>query len=158
LAEKITSMPIDKIDKLATTFNALTLALRDFASLTSSNFFTQAFDFFTGKTDNTTAIITVLNDFAKNVKADDLLKAAQATMAFNAGMAGYAAVPEQPARTSATGQQQSPADQVNKAANNMQYNNPYEKMRDIESELSRLNGFVRDSVIPALKGIQENTD
>jgi hypothetical protein len=24
--------------------------------------------------------------------------------------------------------------------------------------LSRLNGFVRDSVIPALKGIQENTD
>jgi hypothetical protein len=73
-------------------------------------------------------------------------------------MSGYAAVPTEPARTSPTGQQQSPADQVNKAANTMQYNNPYEKMRDIESELSRLNGFVRDSVIPALKGIQENTD
>ena len=158
LAEKITSMPIDKIDRLATTFSALTLALRDFASLTSSNFFTKAFDFFTGKTDNTTAIIKVLNDFAKNVKADDLLKAAQATMAFNAGMAGYAAVPEQPARTSATGQQQSPADQVNKAANNMQYNNPYEKMRDVESELIRLNENIKNSVVPALNAIKINTE
>ena len=157
LAEKITSMPIDKIDKLSTAFNALTMALRDFASLTSSNYFSRAIDTITGNS-RTSNIITELNNFAREVDSEKLLKAAQATMAFNAGMSGYAAVPTEPARTSPTGQQQSPADQVNKAANTMQYNNPYEKMRDIESELSRLNGFVRDSVIPALKGIQENTD
>jgi len=156
LAEKITSMPIDKIEKLATTFSALTLALRDFANLTSSNFFTRAFDAFTGKQDDTENIIKVLNNFADKVDSEKLLKAAQATMAFNAGMAGYAAVPEQPARTSATGQQQSPADQVNKAANNMQYNNPYEKMRDIESEMIRLNGHFRDTVIPFISEMRLN--
>jgi hypothetical protein len=157
LAEKITSMPIDKIEKLATTFSALTLALRDFASLTSSNFFTRAFDAFTGKQDDTENIIKVLNNFADKVDSEKLLKAAQATMAFNAGMAGYAAVPTEPARTSPTGQQQSPADQVNTTANTMQYNNPYNKMRDIESELIRLNAHIKNSVIPALTGIKDNT-
>ena len=137
LAEKITSMPIDKINKLSTAFSALTLALRGFVSLTSSNFFTRAFDAFTGKQDDTESIIKVLNNFADKVDSEKLLKAAQATMAFNAGLSGYAAVPAETARTSATGQK-SPADQVNKAAN-MRYDNPMLKFDSIIAELTRLN-------------------
>ena len=49
---------------------------------------------------------------------------------FNAGMAGYAAVPEQPARTSAAGEK-SPAEQVNTANRTIQHNNPYDKMSEI---------------------------
>ena len=137
LAEKITSMPIDKINKLSTAFSALTLALRGFVSLTSSNFFTRAFDAFTGKQDDTESIIKVLNNFADKVDSEKLLKAAQATMAFNAGLSGYAAVPAETARTSPTGQK-SPADQVNKAAN-MRYDNPMLKFDSIIAELTRLN-------------------
>jgi hypothetical protein len=145
LAEKITSMPIDKIDKLSTTFSALTTALRDFASLTSSNFFTRAFDAFTGKQDDTENIIKVLNNFADKVDSEKLLKAAQATMAFNAGLSGYAAVPAEPARTSATGQK-SPADQVNTAAN-MKYDNPMLKFDSIIAELASINEKISENGI-----------
>jgi hypothetical protein len=130
LAEKITSMPIDKINKLASAFSSLTTALREFGDLTTSTRFGRMWDAFTGKQDETANIIEVLNNFATEVKSDELLKAAQATMAFNAGMAGYAAVPEQPARTSAAGER-SPAEQVNTANRTIQHNNPYDKMSEI---------------------------
>lgn len=145
LAEKITSMPIDKINKLSTAFSALTLALRGFVSLTSSNFFTRAFDAFTGKQDDTESIIKVLNNFADKVDSEKLLKAAQATMAFNAGLSGYAAVPAETARTSPTGQK-SPADQVNKAAN-MRYDNPMLKFDSIIAELASINEKISENGI-----------
>ena len=145
LAEKITSMPIDKINKLSTAFSALTLALRGFVSLTSSNFFTRAFDAFTGKQDDTESIIKVLNNFADKVDSEKLLKAAQATMAFNAGLSGYAAVPAETARTSPTGQK-SPGDQVNKAAN-MRYDNPMLKFDSIIAELASINEKISENGI-----------
>jgi len=157
LAEKITSMPIDKIDKLSTAFSSLTTALRDFTNLTSSNFFTRAFDAFTGKKDETASVIEVLNNFAREVEAEKLLKAAQATMAFNAGMSGYAAVPSEPARTSAAGEQQSPADQVNTANRTIQHNNPYDKMSEIATTMRQVAVAVNNAT-SKLGTIADNTD
>jgi hypothetical protein len=130
LAAQITAMPVDKIDKLATAFTALTKAIGEFGKLTTSTWWERLGDALAGKKDETAEMINVLNTFAKEVKSDELLKAAQATMAFNAGMAGYAAVPEQPARTSAAGEK-SPAEQVNTANRTIQHNNPYDKMSEI---------------------------
>jgi len=130
LAAQITAMPVDKIDRLATAFTALTKAIGEFGKLTTSTWWERLGDALSGKKDETAEMINVLNTFAKEVKSDDLLKAAQATMAFNAGMAGYAAVPEQPARTSAAGEK-SPAEQVNTANRTIQHNNPYDKMSEI---------------------------
>jgi hypothetical protein len=144
LAEQITAMPINKIESLATAFSALTKALGDFGSLLSSTWWGRALDAFSGKQDETANIIKVLNTFAKEVKSDELLKAAQATMAFNAGLSGYAAVPADPARTSATGQQSSPADQVN-TASNMNYNNPMLKFDTMINQLVKLNQYMETS-------------
>jgi hypothetical protein len=157
LAAQITSMPIDKINKLSTAFSALTIALRDFTNLTSSNFFTRAFDAFTGKQDDTESIIKVLNNFADKVDSEKLLKAAQATMAFNAGLSGYAAVPAETARTSPTGQK-SPADQVNTAAN-MRYDNPMLKFDSMISELASINEKFSEGgvVIRTLRNIKVST-
>ena len=156
LAEKITSMPIDKINKLASAFSSLTTALREFGDLTTSTRFGRMWDAFTGKQDETANIIEVLNNFATEVKSDELLKAAQATMAFNAGMAGYAAVPEQPARTSAAGEK-SPAEQVNTANRTIQHNNPYDKMSEIAATMRRVELAVTNAT-SKLGTIAENTD
>jgi hypothetical protein len=130
LAAQITAMPVDKMDRLATAFTAVTKAIGEFGKLTTSTWWERLGDALAGKKDETADIITVLNEFADNVHSDKLLKAAQATMAFNAGMAGYAAVPEQPARTSAAGEK-SPAEQVNTANRTIQHNNPYDKMSEM---------------------------
>ena len=157
LADKITAMPIDKIESLAIAFTALTRALASFGDLTTSTTFGRMWDAFTGKRDETEDVIKILNNFANEVDSEKLLKAAQATMAFNAGMSGYAAVPAEPTRTSATGQQtESPTDQVNNAAN-MNYNNPYNKLGDIEIQLMRLNEKLGDRVLPVLNSIKTNT-
>jgi hypothetical protein len=158
LAATITAMPIDNIVKLGNAMAILTDALDKFTSLTTSNRFGRAWDSFAGTQDTTEDVITILNNFADKVDSEKLLKAAQATMAFNAGMSGAVAVPEQPTNTSPATSPGTPADQVNNAANTMQYNNPYNKMRDIESELIRLNAHIKNSVIPALTGIKDNTD
>jgi hypothetical protein len=156
LAAQITAMPIDKIDRLATAFSALTKALGDFGDLTTSNRFGRMWDSFIGKQDETANIIEVLNNFATEVKSDELLKAAQATMAFNAGMAGYAAVPEEPARTSAAGET-SPADQVNTANRTIQHNNPYDKMSEMASTMRRVE-LALNNQTTKLGTIADNTD
>jgi hypothetical protein len=157
LATKITAMPVDSIEKLATAFSTLTTALSDFSDLTTSNRFGRAMDGFLGTQDETANIIKVLNTFATEVKSDELLKAAQATMAFNAGMAGYAAVPEEPVRTSAAGQG-TPAEQVNTASRTIQHNNPYDKMSEIATIMRQIQQFLSTTVSPKLGTIAENTD
>jgi hypothetical protein len=157
LASTITAMPIDTIQKLAVAMSSLTVALRDFTSLTTSNIFSRGMDFFTQKQDDTAKIAKSINDFADDIDSEKVLKAAEAILAFNAGVAGYAAVPNEPKRSSAAGDKAA-ADQVNSTAK-VGYNNPYEKLRAIEAELVQLNEKFSEggAVTKALKGIKTNT-
>jgi hypothetical protein len=157
LASTITAMPIDTIQKLAVAMSSLTVALRDFTSLTTSNIFSRGMDFFTQKQDDTAKIAKSINDFADDIDSEKVLKAAEAILAFNAGVAGYAAVPNEPKRSSAAGDKAA-ADQVNSTAK-VGYNNPYEKLRAIEAELVQLNEKFSEggAVTKALRGIKTNT-
>jgi hypothetical protein len=100
-------------------------------------------DAFTGKRDETENVIRVLNNFADKVNSEKLLQAAQATMAFNAGMSGYAAVPAEPSRTSPTGND-SPAQQVNNASN-MNYSNPTMKFDTMIDQLAAIKQHMETS-------------
>lgn len=157
LASTITAMPIDTIQKLAVAMSSLTVALRDFTSLTTSNIFSRGMDFFTQKQDDTAKIAKSINDFADDIDSEKVLKAAEAILAFNAGVAGYAAVPNEPKRSSAAGDKAA-ADQVN-STTKVGYNNPYEKLRAIEAELVQLNEKFSEggAVTKALRGIKTNT-
>jgi len=160
LASTITAMPIETIQKLAVAMSSLTVALRDFTSLTTSNIFSRGMDFFTQKQDDTAKIAKSINDFADDIDSEKVLKAAEAILAFNAGVAGYAAVPSEPKRSSAAGDKAT-AEQVNSTAK-VGYNNPYEKLKGIEAELVSLNEkFSRDGVVTKaldnLRGIKSNT-
>lgn len=88
LAEKIISIKVEPIFKLATSFNALASALKNFSELTTSTWAGRAFDWLTGKQDTTEDVIKVLNNFASKVDSEKLLKAAEATQAFNTAMQG----------------------------------------------------------------------
>ena len=88
LAEKIVSIKVEPIFKLSTAFNALASALKNFSALTTSTWIGRAFDWLTGKQDTTADVIKVLNNFASQVDSDKLLKAAEATQAFNTAMQG----------------------------------------------------------------------
>ena len=88
LSAKIESVKVEPIFKLSTAFNALANALKNFSELTTSTLIGRAFDWFTGKQDTTEDVIKVLNNFASKVDSEKLLKAAEATQAFNTAMQG----------------------------------------------------------------------
>jgi hypothetical protein len=88
LSAKIESIKVEPIFKLSTAFNALANALKNFSELTTSTLIGRAFDWFTGKQDTTEDVIKVLNNFASKVDSEKLLKAAEATQAFNTAMQG----------------------------------------------------------------------
>lgn len=88
LSAKIESVKVEPIFKLSTAFNALANALKNFSELTTSTLIGRAFDWFTGKKDTTEDVIKVLNNFASKVDSEKLLKAAEATQAFNTAMQG----------------------------------------------------------------------
>lgn len=156
LAATITSMPIESITRLGDAIGVLTKSLKDFTSLTTSNIFSRGLNALIGSRNDTAEVIKVLNNFAENVKSEELLKAAQATMAFNAGMAGYAAVPEQPTRTPAQTGAQSPADQVNDGMQ-IQHNNPYKKLEEIAAYLNKIEHHIDIRIDRKLADIVTNT-
>jgi hypothetical protein len=102
----------DKIESLAIAFNVFTRALRNFSDLTTSSRFGRMWDSIIGEEDNTVKIIKVLNNFASDVKSEELLKAAQATQSFNNAMRGYA----QPIAVQRTNIENSTVEQINKSA------------------------------------------
>jgi hypothetical protein len=159
LANKIATMPVDAIVKLADAFTALTRALRGFGDLTTSNTFSRMWDSFSGKQDATEDVIKVLNNFSDpntGVNSERLLQASEALMAFNAGMLGYAR-PVEVTRTNVTAAQQ-PAQSVNDAAAagmNPQTYNPFarteELLRLIKLEMVASHDVlrkIRDNVNP----------
>ncbi len=151
LTQKIISIPVDPIVKLSTAFNALTSALKDFGDLTTDTRFGRMWDAFTGKEDQTESVIKVLNNFASKVDSEKLLKAAQATQAYNAAMQGMMATPVEADRTSAAQTAKPATDAAKTSAVAPQQMNPYGEME----RLLRLIESYSSESSTALKRIRD---
>ena len=154
LTSKIISIPVEPILKLSTAFNALTTALKDFGDLTTDTRFGRMWDAFTGKEDQTESVIKVLNNFASKVDSDKLLKAAQATQAYNAAMQGIA-TPVDVQRTSPSGANTvTTQDKTQTRATTPQVANP---MGEVERLLQSIKISAEESAA-ALRKIRDSSE
>jgi len=153
LSAKITEFPVDPIVKLSTAFNALTSALKDFGELTTDTRFGRMWDAFTGKEDQTESVIKVLNNFASSVDSEKLLKAAQATQAYNAAMQGMLATPVETERSSPAPTTTRTGENARTPAVTPQQVNPYSEM---ERLLRMIESYASESTT-ALRKIRDNT-
>jgi hypothetical protein len=108
-------------------------------------------DAFTGKEDQTESVIKVLNNFASKVDSEKLLKAAQATQAYNAAMQGMMATPVEADRTSAAQTAKPATDAAKTSAVAPQQMNPYGEME----RLLRLIESYSSESSTALKRIRD---